>query len=205
LNFVHLIVQYICWANRIICVAINWINMHFRSKTIVMVILFICYVSPSNGYSARRLFRQWIRSQQENIFQSKLEDLTCWTCQNQTNNEACNNWAPDVQCPIGHSICKSVHRIDTVTMETRVISKMCSPSDGCSVGCHDITEDTVNTRECVSCCSDSYCNEAIPTDSMSAITLSLAPFTSTSSLVVSSLQFVMSSLALNHYIQHMIL
>ena len=148
-----------------------------------LAVLVLCHARPSESYSARRLFRQWLRSQHENALQPEVEDLTCWTCNNQTDNEACNNWAPDVQCPVGHSVCKAVHRMDMDTTETETITKMCSPPKECSVGCYDVTETGVVARECVTCCTESYCNEDIPTDFLSAITLSLAPFASDSSCI----------------------
>ena len=149
-----------------------------------LAILLLCQVSSSDGYSARRLFRQWLQSQHEDALQPEVEDLTCWTCNNQTNNEACNNWAPDVQCPVGHSVCKTVHRMNMDTMETETITKMCSPPKECSVGCYDVMNVWDITRECVTCCTESYCNEDIPTDSLSAITLSLTLFASDSSCIV---------------------
>ena len=85
-----------------------------------LAILLLCQVSSSDGYSARRLFRQWLRSQHEDAPKPDVEDLTCWTCNNQTDNEACNNWAPDVQCPVGHSVCKLINE--------HKVTKLC---DGC--------------------------------------------------------------------------
>ena len=101
------------------------------------------------------------------------EDITCWTCANKTDNEACNNWAPEIRCPIGHSVCKSVHRFDRITMEIISVTKTCSLPERCSgsdVGCRPVD---VTVSECISCCTESYCNEEIPHDHASAFRLSM--------------------------------
>ena len=60
------------------------------------------------------------------------QDITCWTCAKKTDNDVCNNWAPEVLCPIRHSICKTVHRFDEVTLKTVSLTKSCSLPEQCS-------------------------------------------------------------------------
>lgn len=101
------------------------------------------------------------------------EEITCWTCAEKTGNEACNNWAPELRCPLGHSVCKTVHRFDEITMETVSLSKMCSLPEMCSntqIGCRRVQAEE---NECISCCTESYCNEDIAHDQVSAVSLSL--------------------------------
>ena len=110
----------------------------------------------------------------------RYEDITCWTCTNKTDNEACNNWAPEVRCPNRHSVCKSVHRFDVVTMETVYVTKTCSLPSKCSindVGCRGVAG---TESQCTACCSESYCNEDIPYDDVSAFRLSLTSQSSAS-------------------------
>ncbi len=45
-----------------------------------------------------------IEAKSANYVFLSLADLTCWTCPNKTDNEACNNWAPDVHCPLSEYI-----------------------------------------------------------------------------------------------------
>lgn len=106
---------------------------------------------------------------------SSENHLTCWTCPNSTDNEACNNWAPDVHCPRDKSVCKTSHRLNIVTMETESVNKVCAAADDCTmthVGCHDVANTDVAVKECVSCCHGDYCNEEVPVDPLSALTLS---------------------------------
>ena len=100
------------------------------------------------------------------------QDITCWTCAKKTDNDVCNNWAPEVLCPIRHSICKTVHRFDEVTLKTVSLTKSCSLPEQCSqsdVACRRIDE---AESECISCCTESYCNEDIPYDQVTAVSLS---------------------------------
>ncbi|KAK2142245.1 hypothetical protein LSH36_981g00019 [Paralvinella palmiformis] len=58
-------------------------------------------------------------------------------------------------------------------METVSVTKTCSLPEICSssdVGCR-LVDDTEN--ECISCCTESYCNEEIPLDHVSAVRLSM--------------------------------
>ena len=36
-------------------------------------------------------------------------EITCWTCHARTDNEACNNWAPNVPCSLEDAVCETVH------------------------------------------------------------------------------------------------
>jgi len=101
--------------------------------------------------------------------------LTCWTCPNKTDNEACNTWAPDVHCPTNHTVCQTLHRVDT-QRRSILVHKSCAKVDECTqdhVGC--VHTDS-GVMECMSCCTDSYCNEAVPSNHSSAIMLSATVF-----------------------------
>ena len=152
---------------------------------LVMSIMCLHYVRLVDGRSSGIILRQWLnRREHQNIQDERpLVHLTCWTCANKTDNEACNDWAPDVICPAEHSVCKSIHHVNIVTMETESVTKTCSAPDECSsrdVGCHDTGRDD-DVKRCVSCCTESYCNEAVPSNQLSAISLSVTSLTSTGS------------------------
>ena len=144
---------------------------------VVSAIFIMCGLSTSDGL---HLCSKYGHIRQKNDFE-QFQPITCWTCANQSSNGACNDWAPDVQCPVEYSVCKSVHHVNVITMETESVTKSCSAATACDVGCRDAAGDDV--MECVSCCTGSYCNEDIPRDSLSAIALSVTSFTSECSLV----------------------
>ena len=157
------------------------------TSTVLLMLPIMCLhgVLLVNGRSSGIILRQWLKHREHQNLQDErpLVHLTCWTCANKTDNEACNDWAPDVMCPADHSVCKSVHHVNIVTMETESVTKTCSAPDECSsrdVGCHDTGRDD-DVKRCVSCCTESYCNEAVPSDQSSAISLSVTSLTSTSS------------------------
>ena len=122
------------------------------------------------------------------------DHVTCWTCANKTDNEACNNWAPDLQCPLAHSVCKTTHRLNIVTMETQLVNKACSVPEECGpahIGCHDSGSDP-DVKECVTCCVGDYCNEQIADDPLSAVALSSLPNYSSTDSSASSHEFSLS-------------
>ena len=64
--------------------------------------------------------------------------ITCWTCPGKTNNEECNNWAPDKRCPQAHTVCKTVHRFYADGAQSISVHKTCAMPDQCTpnmVGC----------------------------------------------------------------------
>ncbi|ELU15857.1 hypothetical protein CAPTEDRAFT_198986 [Capitella teleta] len=74
------------------------------------------------------------------------EGLTCWTCPNKTDNEICNDWAPDKECSPNHTVCKTVHRIDAQSGDTLGVFKQCSLPRNCNydvIGCHATESDGV--------------------------------------------------------------
>ena len=62
-----------------------------------------------------------------------FEDLTCWSCQNMSSNGECNDWAPNIPCLAGYTICKTMHRMDSETELTDSVSKSCAKPDECSL------------------------------------------------------------------------
>ncbi|XP_067686812.1 ly6/PLAUR domain-containing protein 6-like [Haliotis asinina] len=101
--------------------------------------------------------------------------ITCWTCPNMTSNGECNGWAPDIKCPIAHTVCRTVHRFETVSGSSVLVNKECVAPSQCSrshVGCHGT--DIQSLKECVSCCRTSYCNKEVAVDNKTAMQLSLS-------------------------------
>ncbi|XP_045206175.2 ly6/PLAUR domain-containing protein 6-like [Mercenaria mercenaria] len=102
-----------------------------------------------------------------------FEALTCYTCPLKKDNEECNNWAPDIPCPLRHTVCKTVHRINDRTGESLQVDKFCALPEQCSndhVGCKGTSNE--GEIECVSCCTVSYCNVAVPYNVSTSHTLS---------------------------------
>ncbi|KAL8581057.1 hypothetical protein ACOMHN_012708 [Nucella lapillus] len=100
-------------------------------------------------------------------------DITCWTCSQKANNEECNNWAPDLKCPVNHTVCQTVHRFSVPGVVSVEISKRCVHSSACTprhVGC--ALDPRTGQQECVSCCDYSYCNQEVPVNSTTAVQLS---------------------------------
>lgn len=96
-------------------------------------------------------------------------DLTCWTCPGMRTNQECNDWAPDIHCPQNHTTCATIHRFNTTTTHSMMVTKKCVLPTGCdktAVGCTIV--DT-GTMECMACCMTSYCNRDIPIDMNSVI------------------------------------
>lgn len=100
-------------------------------------------------------------------------DITCWTCPMKKNNDACNDWAPDVKCPLNNTVCKTTHILHRTTGESVSVIKQCAPPSECdldSVGCKVIPH--TEHMKCVSCCDKPYCNVAVPVNTTTAIRLS---------------------------------
>ncbi|XP_076450668.1 ly6/PLAUR domain-containing protein 6-like [Babylonia areolata] len=104
---------------------------------------------------------------------SPTSDITCWTCNNKANNEDCNNWAPDLKCPINHTVCQTVHRLSVPRGVSVEVSKRCVHTSVCTphhVGCS--LDDLTGQQVCVSCCDYSYCNQGVPVNGSTALQLS---------------------------------
>ncbi|PVD38112.1 hypothetical protein C0Q70_00723 [Pomacea canaliculata] len=105
--------------------------------------------------------------------QRPASDITCWTCPDKSDNDSCNNWAPDLTCPKNHTVCQTRHRFDSITKVSVLVNKRCVQPSDCTdqhIGC------TVNARgqeECVSCCDYSYCNQEVPYNRSMALKLSV--------------------------------
>ncbi|XP_033728358.1 ly6/PLAUR domain-containing protein 6-like [Pecten maximus] len=100
-------------------------------------------------------------------------DITCWTCPVKKNNDACNDWAPDVKCPLNNTVCKTTHILHKTTGESVSVIKQCAPPSECdleAVGCTAIPN--TDHMECISCCDKPYCNVAVPVNTTTAIKLS---------------------------------
>lgn len=98
----------------------------------------------------------------------------CWTCYNKSDNKHCNDWAPNLSCPPGHSVCKTVHRLSVTTGNSLAVNKHCVEPHQCTmqhVGCRSIFY-LVDTFECTSCCDFPFCNEQVPTNDTEAFLLS---------------------------------
>ncbi|XP_013398822.1 ly6/PLAUR domain-containing protein 6B [Lingula anatina] len=96
--------------------------------------------------------------------------ITCWTCPNKSNNEECNNWAPDKFCLQNFTVCKTVHRVNTLTGRSIAVNKMCAKPAECNkstIGCRPTEIPYV--QDCISCCDQPYCNEHAPSNSSTAI------------------------------------
>ncbi|XP_060085862.1 ly6/PLAUR domain-containing protein 6B-like [Ylistrum balloti] len=105
--------------------------------------------------------------------EQKTSDITCWTCPIKKNNDACNDWAPDVRCPINNTVCKTTHVLDKTTGQSVSVVKQCAPPSECdpeTVGCNTVPD--TDLIECVSCCDQPYCNVAVPVNTTTAIKLS---------------------------------
>ena len=95
-----------------------------------------------------------------------------------------NGLLTPVPCLAGYTVCKSVHSFNMFTKETDYVIKTCAKQEECAldhVGC----DDTDDSTECVTCCTEDYCNEDVPTDQLSAVLLSVlttTDMTSSSSL-----------------------
>ncbi|KAI0219890.1 hypothetical protein LSAT2_028591 [Lamellibrachia satsuma] len=108
--------------------------------------------------------------------QEELEVLVCWTCRDKVDNEACNDWAPNVRCPANNTICKTIHRLSTTSGHSVVVNKFCVHHSHCThdmIGC--LATGIPDEQECVSCCDYAYCNEAVPTNHSVALALSSLP------------------------------
>ncbi|XP_060552550.1 ly6/PLAUR domain-containing protein 6-like [Ruditapes philippinarum] len=113
-----------------------------------------------------------------------FEALTCYTCPDKHNNKQCNKWAPDIPCPFRHTVCKTVHRFNNSTGQSLHVDKMCAMPEHCTsddVGCK--ATDIEGEIECVSCCTVSYCNVAVPYNVTTSQTLSISQTGSTGSHV----------------------
>ncbi|KAK7113120.1 ly6/PLAUR domain-containing protein 6-like [Littorina saxatilis] len=109
----------------------------------------------------------------------QTSDITCWTCDDKANNEDCNNWAPDLKCPINHTVCQTVHRFTVAGRSSVHVTKRCVQATECTpqhVGCSQA--DPTGQQECTSCCDYSYCNQEVPVNRSTA--LQLSSFTATS-------------------------
>lgn len=100
----------------------------------------------------------------------EMESITCWTCPGKSNNEECNDWAPDRQCHKSHSWCKTVHRFNERSGKSILVNKECVQARHCSVdhvGCYQTLQP--NVIDCVTCCNRDYCNEFVPVNHTSAL------------------------------------
>lgn len=105
----------------------------------------------------------------------QTSEITCWTCSDKSNNEACNDWAPDLRCPFNHTVCQTRHRFDPFSGLSHLVNKQCVPPEECTpshIGCTAATADPRGEQECVSCCDYSYCNQEVPYNRSSALRLS---------------------------------
>ncbi|KAK2148788.1 hypothetical protein LSH36_483g02008, partial [Paralvinella palmiformis] len=90
----------------------------------------------------------------------QLRAMVCWTCPKRPDNESCNRWAPNRQCPTGYTMCQTIHKINTLTGMTLLVHKRCALPSECSmemVGCH--STNIPGIQDCISCCNYAYCNE----------------------------------------------
>ncbi|XP_046377152.1 ly6/PLAUR domain-containing protein 6-like [Haliotis rufescens] len=107
--------------------------------------------------------------------QITVDLITCWTCPNMTTNGECNGWAPDIKCPAEQTVCRTVHRFESASGSSVLVNKGCVAPSQCSkthVGCR--ATDNRSLKECVSCCTESYCNKEVAVDNMTAMQLSLS-------------------------------
>lgn len=128
-----------------------------------MLVAMLTLVKPVTSAELRR----------DDVIEFESNELTCWTCPNKTDNEACNDWAPDVSCPQNHTVCMTVHRLVWRQGRSVAVNKVCARQHECtlgSVGC--FRTDTPGIVECVSCCDTPYCNENVPTNHSTASALS---------------------------------
>ncbi|OWF43733.1 ly6/PLAUR domain-containing protein 6-like [Mizuhopecten yessoensis] len=105
--------------------------------------------------------------------EQQTSDITCWTCPIKKNNDACNDWAPDVKCPLNNTVCKTTHVLDKTTGQSVSVIKQCAPPSDCdpdTVGCTAVPN--TDHMVCVSCCDKPYCNVAVPVNTTTAIKLS---------------------------------
>lgn len=106
----------------------------------------------------------------EQTKKEETEPITCYTCPNKTNNEECNEWAPEEYCAVNHTICHTVHRINTVTGKSVYVNKRCALPTECThemIGCHQTG--LPNVKECISCCNSAYCNKPVPSNHTTAL------------------------------------
>jgi len=84
--------------------------------------------------------------------------ITCFTCMNGSSNAACNQVAIDRPCPDHLPVCRTQHNISHG--RTISVRKECSAQLECEIqpGCYR----DKHLQVCISCCSESYCNEDIP-------------------------------------------
>jgi len=103
----------------------------------------------------------------------EITGLTCWTCPERSSNDACNDWAPDKFCSENRTVCQTFHRLNWRTQESLLVTKRCTFEHECNeaaVGCFETHHPDI--LECISCCTESYCNELIPFNHTSALALS---------------------------------
>ncbi|KAK2182178.1 hypothetical protein NP493_364g03034 [Ridgeia piscesae] len=108
--------------------------------------------------------------------QEEQEVFVCWTCRDKVDNDACNDWAPNVRCPNNNTVCKTVHRLSTTSGRSVAVNKFCVHQSHCThdmIGC--LATGIPGEQECVSCCNYAYCNEAVPTNHSMALMLSSLP------------------------------
>ncbi|KAL5005736.1 hypothetical protein ScPMuIL_016894 [Solemya velum] len=94
--------------------------------------------------------------------ESSVQRLTCWTCPNKGDNTECNNWAPDIYCPLNRTVCQTTHTLHTETGRSVAVEKKCALPTECGEGSVGCTTQDDGTMVCVSCCQHSYCNEDVP-------------------------------------------
>nr|KAG5714786.1 hypothetical protein BaRGS_000274 [Batillaria attramentaria] len=68
----------------------------------------------------------------------ETSDITCWTCSDKKDNDACNDWAPDLHCPLNHTVCLTRHRFNPSSGLSVLVTKQCVQPLDCTathVGC----------------------------------------------------------------------
>ncbi len=84
----------------------------FRSSLRVHVLL-TCFSCQLKHYFPQFSARLGQLSE-ENGLAAFAATLTCWTCPERPDNDACNAWAPDLRCPLREYPCACGFRCDEV-------------------------------------------------------------------------------------------
>ncbi|XP_030846702.1 ly6/PLAUR domain-containing protein 6-like [Strongylocentrotus purpuratus] len=105
--------------------------------------------------------------------------IKCFTCDSRKTNQECNDKAYDGFCPQGTKYCYTEHHLNSLSGDSVLVHKLCATNGECtpnSVGCSDFTPQQFDTKKCISCCEGSKCNEAVPTNSSTAIFTTITPY-----------------------------
>ncbi|XP_041478877.1 ly6/PLAUR domain-containing protein 6-like [Lytechinus variegatus] len=125
--------------------------------------------------------------------------IKCFTCDSRKTNKECNDRAYDAFCPQGTKYCYTSHHLNSLSGESVMITKLCATNGECTpnaVGCFDLSSQQFDTKKCISCCEGSKCNEAVPTNSSTAVFTTITPY-SHGTLLQSSRLFTLLCLVLS--------